>query len=113
MSTTNSLVNLLGVPRWIETSFPIIQAGLVVLIALACIVMIIAILASPANSGRGANAITGASESFYTKNKGKSNQGRIRTLIIVCAVTIAVSAVLYFVLIQIFQATGDPGEIIP
>lgn len=76
--------------------------------------MIVAILASPAQVGRGANAITGASESYYTKNKGKSNQGRIRTLIIVCAVTIAVSAVLYFVLIQIFQATGGlPDGTIP
>jgi len=98
---------LMGVPPWVATWFPIFQAALVILIAIACIVMIVAILASPANVGRGGNAITGASESFYTKNKGKSNQGRIRTLIIVCAVTIAVSAILYFVLIQIFQALPD------
>ena len=106
MSITNLFHDLFAVPAWVSTSFPIIQAALVILIAIACIVMIVAILASPANVGRGANAITGASESYYTKNKGKSNQGRIRNLIIVCAVTIAISAILYFVLIQIFQGQG-------
>jgi len=106
MSITNWLDSMLLVPAWVTTWFPILQAGLVILIALSCIVMVIAILASPANVGRGANAITGAAESYYTKNKGKSNQGRIRNLIIICAVTIAVSAVLYFVLIQIYQDAG-------
>ena len=92
------------VQPWISASFPYIQAGLVILMALMCIIMIIAILASPANVGRGSNAITGASESYFTKNKGKSNQGRLKLLIIICAVTIAVCAVLYFVSYQIYHA---------
>ena len=82
---------------------PYIQAGLVILIAIACIVMIVAILASPPQTGRGSNAITGASESYYTKNRGGNNQGRIRNLVIICAATIAVSAILYFVSWIIFR----------
>jgi len=94
---------LLNVPNWVATSFPIMQAILVVIISLACIVMIICILASPATTGRGSNALTGASESYYTKHKGRNNQGRIRNMIIAMAVIIAVSAILYFVLYAIYH----------
>lgn len=90
-----------GVAPWISTWFPIIQAVLVSLIALASIIMIVAILVSPANTGGGNNAITGASESYYTKYKGRNNLGRIRNLIIVCASVIAFCAILYFVTVQI------------
>ena len=90
-----------GLPTWITSSFPVIQAVLVVLIALASIIMIVAILVSPANTGNGNNAITGASESYYTKYKGRNNLGRIRNLIIICASVIAVCAILYFVTVQI------------
>ena len=91
------------VPQWVADSFPVIQAALVIIIAIACVVLIIAVLASPANVGRGSNVITGASESYYTKNKGKNNQGRVRNLIIACAFIIAACSVLYFVLYQIFH----------
>ena len=83
-------------PQWVTESFPYIQAALVILIAIACIIMIVAILASPPQTGRGSNPITGASESYYTKNRGGNNQGRIRNLVIICASVIAVSAILYF-----------------
>jgi len=91
------------VAPWISRSFPAIQATVVVLIAISCLVMIVAILVSPANVGRGANAITGASESYYTKNKGKNNQGRVRSLIIICACLIAVLSITYFILWQIYS----------
>jgi len=99
-----NLETLLNVAPWISSSFPIIRNIIVIIIALLCLVMIIAILVSPAQTGRGSNAITGASESYFTKQKGKSNQGRIRTLIIVCAATIAVLSVLYFITYAIFPA---------
>jgi len=65
--------------------------------------MIIAILASPPETGRGSNVITGASESYYTKNRGNNNQGRIRNLIIICASIIAISAILYFISYAIYR----------
>jgi preprotein translocase subunit SecG len=95
--------SLLGVEQWVADSFPYIQAALVVILALASIIMIIAILASPPETGQGSNAITGASESYYTKNRGKNNQGRIRNLIIICASIIAVCAILYFISYTIYQ----------
>jgi len=93
---------MLAVPNWIAVSFPWIQGALVIIIALASIVMIIAVLASPANTGQGNNAITGAAESYYTKHKGRSNQGRIRNLIIAMAIIISISAILFFVAYQIY-----------
>jgi len=93
----------LGVPRWVSDTFPFIQAGLVILIAICCVIMIVAILASPPQTGRGSNAITGASESYYTKNRGSNNQGRVRNIIIICAATIAISAILYFISYGIYQ----------
>jgi len=89
--------------NWFQDIQPYVQAGLVILIAISCIVMIVAILVSPPQTGRGSNAITGASESYYTKNRGGTNQGRIRNLTIICASIIAVSAILYFISYGIYQ----------
>jgi preprotein translocase subunit SecG len=97
--------DLLGLSAWITDTFRAVQATLVVIMALACIIMIIAVLASPPQTGIGNNAITGASESYYTKNKGKNTQGRVRLVIILCALTIAVCAISYFVAYGIY-----PGE---
>ncbi len=93
------------VEPWISDSFPYFQSSMVILIAIASIIMIIAILVSPPNTGQGSNAITGASESYYTKNKGANNQGRIRNVIIICASIIAVAAVLYLISYGIYQGS--------
>ena len=95
--------SLLNVEQWVSDSFPAIQGTLVIIIALTCIILIIGVLASPADVGSGANVITGASESYYTKNRGKNNKGRIRNLVIVCASIIAFCAILYFVAYSIYS----------
>ena len=99
------LQNLLNTspPGWIADSFPYIQAALVIIIALCCIVMIIAILASPPETSQGSNVVTGASESYYTKNRGQNNQGRIRNLIIICSSVIAFCAILFFISVNIYE----------
>ena len=93
-------------PKWIADSFPILQGIIIALISLISIVMIVAILVSPPDSGTGTNAITGASESYYTKNRNKNNLGRIRNLIIICGVTIAVLTIIFFILFGIFNMSG-------
>ena len=106
---SNNFFNLLMAPterKWISDSFPIIQGIIVGLICLLSIIMIVAILVSPPESGTGSNAITGASESYYTKNRNRSNLGRIRNLIIICAVSIAVLTIVFFVMFGIFNMTG-------
>lgn len=93
-------------PKWIADSFPIIQGIIIGLISLLSIVMIIGILVSPSDSATGNNVITGASESYYTKNRNKNNLGRIRNLIIICAVSIAVLTIIFFILFGIFNMSG-------
>jgi len=95
---------MMNVPTWVVDTFPILRAVLIILVAVTCVIMIIAILASPPQTGVGNNAITGASESYYTKNKGANNQGRIRNLIIICAITIAVCSILFGISYTIYQA---------
>jgi len=99
------LSKLLNLASWITDTFKGVQATLVVIMAISSVIMIIAVLASPPETGVGNNVITGASESYYTKNKGKNNQGRLRNLIIICAAIIAVCAILYFVAYTVY-----PGE---
>lgn len=105
----NNLSNLLLAPsenKWIGDSFPIIQGIIISLISVLSIIMIVAILVSPPDIGTGSNAITGASESYYTKNRNKNNLGRIRNLIIICSVTIAVLTIIFFIMFGIFNMTG-------
>ena len=87
---------------WITDTFLGIQIALVVIMTIACLVIIVGVLASPPQTGAGNNAITGASESYYTRNKGKNNQGRIQLMIIICAAIIALCAILYFVAYGIY-----------
>ncbi|MDR0462366.1 MAG: hypothetical protein LBG88_03495 [Christensenellaceae bacterium] len=96
---------LLNLEAWITDTFRGVQAALVAIMAICCIIVIVGILASPPETGQGNNAITGAAESYYTKNKGKNNQGRIRTMIIVCSCIVALCAILYFVAYGVY-----PGE---
>ena len=106
----NNYRNLLlapsNMPKWIGDSFPIIQGIIIGLISLLSIIMVVAILVSPSDSASGTNAITGASESYYTKNRNKNNLGRIRNLIIVCAISIAILTIIFFVMFGIFNMSG-------
>ena len=98
------LQNMMGVANWISDSFPYIRMVLLGIVAFTSVVLIIAVLVSPPQTGVGRNAITGASESYYTKNKGGNNQGRIRNLVIICAAVIAVCAILFGVTYSIYPA---------
>ncbi len=107
---SNNYFNLLLAPterpKWVADSFPVLQGIIIGLISLISILMIVAILVSPPDTGTGTNAITGASESYYTKNRNKNNLGRIRNLIIICSISIAVLTIIFFILFGIFNMSG-------
>jgi preprotein translocase subunit SecG len=92
-----------GVPQWVSDSFPIIQGIVVAIMALCSVVLIIAVLSSPPETGIGNNPITGTNESYYAKNKSTNNLGRIRNVIIICSSIIALCCVVYFVLFGIYS----------
>jgi preprotein translocase subunit SecG len=90
-------------PQWVIDSFPIIQGIIVAIMALCSIVLIVAILVSPPETGSGNNPITGVNESYYSKNKNTNNMGRIRNIIIICSSIIAFCSIVYFVLYGIYS----------
>ncbi|MDR0384256.1 MAG: hypothetical protein LBH47_02980 [Christensenellaceae bacterium] len=98
------LENDLVIP-WVADNIEWIQGVFVAIMALSAVIMIIAILASPPETGLGHNAITGTNESYYSKNKRGTNSGIIRNIIIICAGVIALSAIIYFVLYGIYHDT--------
>lgn len=99
------LFNLLGaegLPVWVTNSFPIIRQVLMVLVAVSAVAMIVITMIQPGESNGGNNVITGASESFYSKNKASSREGRFKRLTIILAVFMLVAVVAYCILTTIY-----------
>lgn len=94
---------LLGdVPAWVSDWFPIIQIVLIVLLMVLAVGLIITILLQSSTSS-GMGAIAGQStETFYSKNKGKSLQGVLRRITVVLAIAILIVSVLYLVAVLIY-----------
>ena len=96
------LLNLLlttttPVADWISKSFPIIRTVLIILIALFAFTVLYAVLAQPSKPAGGRNVILGTnSESYYSKNKSNTKEGRLNKVIIISAICIFVLALLYF-----------------
>ena len=97
-----SLLGAKGLPVWVTNSFPVIRQILMVLVALAAIGIIIVTMIQPGESSGGTNVITGASESFYSKNKASSKEGRFKRLTILLSSFIAVAIIVYCILTVIY-----------
>ena len=91
-----------GLPVWVTNSFPIIRQIIMVLVAVSAIALIVVTMIQPGESSGGTNVITGASESFYSKNKASSREGRFKRLTILLSSFIAVAVIIYCVLTVIY-----------
>ena len=99
-----SLLAASDLPRWITESFPIIKGILVGYIALASIAIIILVLVQPSNSHGGLSAITGqTTETYYSHNKGATREGRLKKITAWIALSIAIVAVVFFILSLIVE----------
>ncbi len=83
-------------PLWMTKSFPIIRIILFCLVVVSALILIAATLFQNEDS-EGMNAITGQQESYYSKNKGGSRDGKLKIITIVCAVVVVVCVLLYFI----------------
>lgn len=91
-----------SVATWITTSFPIIRMVLLILMVVLALAMIIVVLFQP-SSGDGMGAISGQlSDTFYTKNKGRSLEGVMKRLTIVLGICLFVISVLFFITVVIY-----------
>ncbi len=95
-------VYLPSVANWISESFPIIRFVLLILMVVLAVAMILVVLFQP-SSGDGMGAISGqVSETFYSKNKGRSLEGIMKRLTIVLAICLFVVSVLFFVTVVVY-----------
>lgn len=89
-------VNLFGVADWVSASFPIIRLVLLLLIVALSIALTVVILMQPSNT-QGMGGLTGQSDTFYSKNKGRTLEGTLKRLTVIIAIALLVLAVLFFV----------------
>ncbi|MBP5242929.1 MAG: preprotein translocase subunit SecG [Clostridia bacterium] len=68
-----------------------------IIILLLSIVSIVFVLMQPSNSD-GINSITGSSETFFGKNKGKSIESRLKKWTTISLIIIGVLSIVYFIL---------------
>lgn len=81
---------------FVTTVFPIVRYVLIGIMFVCAITLIVTTLLQSSADENGATAITGQ-ESYYSQNKGESRDGKLKKITTICAIIIAVSAVLYFV----------------
>lgn len=91
---------------WITKSFPIIRYVLFGIIVVCAITMIVTILLQSNESNDEGNIITGSQESYYSKNKGSTKDGKLKIVTIVMASIIAFCAILYFIT-EIINKSGS------
>lgn len=91
-----------GVARFVSKTFPTIRLVLLIAMVVFALAMILVVLFQP-SSDEGMGAISGqVSDTFYTKNKGRSLEGIMKRLTIVLAICLFVVSVLFFVTVVVY-----------
>ncbi len=96
-----NLLGATGLPVWVTNSFPIARQVLMVFVFICAIALIVVTMIQPGETS-GSNVITGGSESYYSKNKASSREGRFKRLTIVLSILMAVAIVIYCILTTIY-----------
>ena len=93
------LYNLLAPVQYggIWEFFPVIRIIMCVIIAICAIFDIAVIIIQPGNSS-GIGAINGQSETFYSKNKGKTFESKMKKLTVIASIILAVCCIVLVIL---------------
>ena len=86
-------VNSGGIYGW----FPVFRIILCVFIAICALFLVAVIIVQPSNSS-GIGAINGQSETFLSKNKGKTFESKLKRLTVISAIVLAVCSLLLAIL---------------
>lgn len=78
-------------------AFPIIKTIMIVIMILCALFIICVVLFQPSNSS-GVGALGGTTENFLSKNKGKTNESKLRKMTIVSGIILCVLAVAFCIL---------------
>ena len=68
-----------------------------VLSIISAVFVIIVVIMQPGNSS-GIGGITGSSETFYGKNKGKSLESKMKKLTVIAVVVMAICMIVFYIL---------------
>lgn len=79
------------------TAYTVISAILIGVMAVAAIAAIVLVLLQPGNSD-GIDALGGSSETFYSKNKGRSIESKLKMWTYICLGVLGVLAVVFFII---------------
>ncbi len=78
-------------------AFPTIRVILLVIMLLCALFIIAVVMLQPGNSS-GVSALGGSTETFLSKNKGKTTESKLKKLTVVCAVIFTVFAIIFCIL---------------
>ncbi len=81
------------------TWLSILKIIMFVLLALCALTIIICIILQ-SNSGQSGNILGGSQETYYSKNKGSTKEGILKTITIVCASLIFVIAIALTIMLK-------------
>ena len=70
--------------------------------AIAAVAIIVASLMTKSNPDGGNNAITGTNDSYYMQHKGGNREGRLKKIVVACAIVIFVATLIYFISFGIY-----------
>lgn len=100
-----SMAFLIGADAGLMDFLAWMKIILVALMGIGAIAIIILVLCQKGNSGGGMNAISGQTETYYSQNRGKTVEGRLKRWTIGIAIAMAVITIAYFILVTI--VSGD------
>ena len=81
----------------IYEAFPTIRVILLVIMLLCALFIIAVVMLQPGNSS-GVSALGGTTETFLSKNKGKTTESKLKKLTVISLIIIGVLCVVYFIL---------------
>ena len=90
-----------------ETAYHVICLILLIAMLICAVAAIVIVLFQPGNS-TGIDALGGSSETFFGKNKGRSMESKMKRWTIICLITLAVLAIVFFIL-QLNAVWGITG----
>ena len=94
--------SFLSVANWVADSFPYIRIVIMALMVLIALALIVVIMFQPSSSS-GMGALTGARDTFYSKDKSKSLESVMKKITVILGIIEGVLAILFFVTLFIYR----------
>ena len=95
-----NMINMLMASGGFWNVWPVIKIIALVVMVLCALFIILVVLFQPGNSS-GVSALGGTTETFLSKNKGKTKESKLKKLTVISAIIFCVFAII-FAILQLF-----------